>query len=130
MREWRQKILSLLSAKIVIPVLAAPLVLGSQACEFLKKDGCVRRERMPVMLSLCYGNLRSFYMRTSTDSSITKAQLSQKFVADSPPAPYPGFFLCVANVTLLRDPFSAGSSAGGCRLCFGWGEPQAGGGNC
>lgn len=84
---------------------------------------------MPVMLSLCYENLRSFYMRTSTDSSITKAQLSQKFVADSP-APYPGFSLCVAKVTLLRDPFNAGSSAGGCRLSCGWGEPHAGGGNC
>lgn len=54
-------------------------------------DECVTGGRMPVMLSLCYENLRSFYMRTSTDSGITKTQLSQKFVADST-FPYPEFF--------------------------------------
>lgn len=95
----------------------------------LKKDGCVRGGRLPVMLSLCYEKLRSFYTGISTDSSMAKTQLSQKFVADSP-APYPGFFLCVAVVTLLRDPFSAGSSGCGCRLSCGWGEPQARGRNC
>lgn len=87
-------------------------------------DGYIRGERMPVMLYLCYENLKSFYMRTSADSGINKTQLSQKFLADSP-APHPGFFLLVAEVTLLRDPFSAGSSQCGCRLSCEWGEPQA-----
>lgn len=41
-----------------------------------------------------------------------KTQVSQKLVADSA-APYPGFFLRVAEVTLLRDPFSAGRSVCG-----------------
>lgn len=89
-------------------------------------DGCITGETMPVMLSLCYENLRSFYMRTSSDSGITKAQFSQKFVADTP-APYPEFFFCMAKVISLRDPFGAGSSVCGCRLSCEWGEPQAGG---